>query len=155
MTRQWPIKAGEGRLLVRASVTNSCVCEGVSLTNPVLTSSHAKYRRISMWREKKNSWIFLFVSGYFGSANDSATQTQSCETHPRNCPRSEGWHEYSGLLSVPASGIKRIQVERGAGLHLQDICVRTQQEGVPHSFPGVYRHSFSEVNNFLPCLTLN
>ena len=37
MTRRWPMKAGAGRLLVRASATILCVRKGMSLTKPALT----------------------------------------------------------------------------------------------------------------------
>ena len=51
ITLRCPIKAGEGRLFVKASAIILCVRRGISLIIPALTNSRTKHRRISMCRE--------------------------------------------------------------------------------------------------------
>jgi len=51
MTLRCAIKAGEGRLFVKASATILCVRSEISLTIPALDNSQTKYDRISMCQQ--------------------------------------------------------------------------------------------------------
>ena len=62
MTLRCAIKAGEGRLFVKASSTILCVRSESSLTIPALNNSQTKYRRISMCQQKFRRTIFLLIA---------------------------------------------------------------------------------------------
>jgi len=57
-----PMKAGDGKLSVRASATILFVRKGTSLRNPARTSSRTKYKRISIWRENFRRTGFSLIA---------------------------------------------------------------------------------------------
>jgi len=109
-----------------------------------------------MWREKKIPESFFLSQGLLGSqmirqprlSHVRPTQETALDLKPR---RDISNQTYLAYPLVESRGYM-FNGGPGIGLHLRDICVRSQQAGVPNIFPGMYLHSFSEANNFLPCL---